>query len=394
MTKNSFVLKSTHFPDVLAFVLDDINLTCIFPVQNTTKPSADRASQPSYRRCQNSIDEANLKDAEKVRSEIAHLSPADPAILDKLQQYLHLLCCKRQHRGHKLFQNLYVGVCHRWRKNLQRRLTNVIEAQKKNTTPCISFTSRVEEDGRAEICDRLASIQLVESPICSMQARQSSGPILDGIATIHPRPTEESDVLKSPPVWRRSGTTTAVPVEYRKFFDVIPDGVERVSFEKRASRRKLPRSKETRIVGTKSITFLLHDINNISTLELALRCPLTTSELKSGSIYIYRLNGHLDFHKIGCIKVTKRRLKQWYKRCGYEIELFYSRNNVPHARRVEWLILLVLGRKLCRTKCGNCRQCHTEWRKVEGEKAVAVSEDLIQWMSETRPYFQGQLHDR
>ena len=96
--------------------------------------------------------------------------------------------------------------------------------------------------------------------------------------------------------------------------------------------------------------------------------PLTTLELKTGSLYVYWNQANFGVYKIGYSTVDVRtRLRKWQTQCKHTAQQLYrTRVEVPHARRLERLVHAEL--KDYRVKeecCRGCKRGHDEWFTVD-----------------------------
>ncbi|EEY22991.1 conserved hypothetical protein [Verticillium alfalfae VaMs.102] len=103
--------------------------------------------------------------------------------------------------------------------------------------------------------------------------------------------------------------------------------------------------------------------------------------------------------KIGRAANVQRRMQQWSRQCGYEVEVirYYpylpgaseasgqAPRMAPHCHRVERLVhieLAGLGLKAARGSCGACGRDHREWFEVEAtrEGVRRVDEVIRRWV--------------
>lgn len=103
--------------------------------------------------------------------------------------------------------------------------------------------------------------------------------------------------------------------------------------------------------------------------------------------------------KIGRAANVQRRMNQWQRQCGYEIELlrYYPYlpgadgssgivpHMTPHVQRVERLVHLELGGMGLKARLGTCETCgreHREWFEVEAtrEGVKRVDDVIRRWV--------------
>jgi hypothetical protein len=98
--------------------------------------------------------------------------------------------------------------------------------------------------------------------------------------------------------------------------------------------------------------------------------------------------------KIGRAANVQRRMNQWQRQCGYDLEMlrYYplvsgnkSPRKTPHAKRVERLIhleLAGLGMRACMDACEACGRDHREWFEVDASRSGVkqVDEVVRRWV--------------
>ncbi|KAK0392029.1 hypothetical protein NLU13_1527 [Sarocladium strictum] len=98
--------------------------------------------------------------------------------------------------------------------------------------------------------------------------------------------------------------------------------------------------------------------------------------------------------KIGRAANVQRRMNQWQRQCGYDLEMlrYYpfvrghkSPRQTPHVKRVERLIhleLAGLGMRACMDACETCGREHREWFEVDASRSGVkqVDEVIRRWV--------------
>ncbi|KIW94058.1 uncharacterized protein Z519_05374 [Cladophialophora bantiana CBS 173.52] len=122
--------------------------------------------------------------------------------------------------------------------------------------------------------------------------------------------------------------------------------------------------------------------------------PLTPSDmLRSGYIYVFWHPGSMGYIKIGYTQNIKKRLEDWHKQCGFNLERHKSLESmnvtkVQHLDRVEELIHAELkeyrGFEPC---CSGCGRKHLEWFQVDPSYALRV---VAKWTRRSL-YSNGEL---
>lgn len=153
------------------------------------------------------------------------------------------------------------------------------------------------------------------------------------------------------------------------------------------------RSPQQNRTSMQFLPFLPKWLKDIS-VETALRNivvrDLSTTDLKSGYIYIFWFPGQLGHVKIGRAKNPTERLKQWNEQCkrihNFHISSYKSDlQEVAHVSRVERLIQVELKNKRKHSKCDGCGKDHQEWFEVSEREAVAVFQKWRDWIVQ-EPY--------
>ncbi|KAF2096456.1 DUF1766-domain-containing protein [Rhizodiscina lignyota] len=124
--------------------------------------------------------------------------------------------------------------------------------------------------------------------------------------------------------------------------------------------------------------------------ELVLRrilAPLSKTELKSGTIYMYWFPPNFGLVKIGVTRrKAEKRISEWEKVCEHRIEDCMKETpfeHVQHARRVEKLIHAELQEFRRQATCRGCGRNHREW--FDTHKAEGVIRKWLAWIT-TAPY--------
>lgn len=132
-----------------------------------------------------------------------------------------------------------------------------------------------------------------------------------------------------------------------------------------------------------------------------IRAPLTRCDLtRNGFIYVFWHPGNFGYVKIGRSSDVERRLADWKKQCGYQVEEHvdgsrpeYTPVKIPHTHRVESLIHAELkDKRRHEPRCKGCGISHHEWFEVPSPNhALRVVEKWTSWMRDTAPYEGGKL---
>ncbi|KAF3391597.1 hypothetical protein F1880_007642 [Penicillium rolfsii] len=126
--------------------------------------------------------------------------------------------------------------------------------------------------------------------------------------------------------------------------------------------------------------------------------PLKKRDFETGSLYIFDRESSPGHVKIGwTAKTVSDRLADW-SNCGYEPNLLFSLNDIPHAHRVETLThyeLIKEWRRERRCKAPWCGKSHQEWFEVSKELAKQTVRDWAGFVQSAKPYdLQGHLKDQ
>ncbi|KAN0098840.1 DUF1766 domain containing protein [Hyaloscypha variabilis] len=117
--------------------------------------------------------------------------------------------------------------------------------------------------------------------------------------------------------------------------------------------------------------------------------PLKESEVDSGYVYVYEVEGNKGFVKIGFTTQTiKERSAQWKSECDRAPRVLYPlgpAKKIRHAKRVESLCLVELKYRNVTVICEACPKRHIEWVQVPATEAIAVIQKWTKWI-ETAPY--------
>jgi hypothetical protein len=117
--------------------------------------------------------------------------------------------------------------------------------------------------------------------------------------------------------------------------------------------------------------------------------PIGTNDYESrtGSVYGFGRERSPGFVKIGFTSGSVRiRLSEWAG-CGYVPKLLFHIDDVPNARRVEWLTHYELRNEWRKERwCANCLCPHQEWFEVSVEKAEKVVRDWASFLTKAKPY--------
>ena len=96
--------------------------------------------------------------------------------------------------------------------------------------------------------------------------------------------------------------------------------------------------------------------------------PLTTLELKTGSLYVYWNQANFGVYKIGYSTLdVSIRLREWQTQCKHTAQQLYrTRVEVPNVRRLERLVHAELKDYRVKEKCcRGCKRGHDEWFTVD-----------------------------
>ncbi|KAJ5510198.1 hypothetical protein N7453_002301 [Penicillium expansum] len=125
---------------------------------------------------------------------------------------------------------------------------------------------------------------------------------------------------------------------------------------------------------------------------------LRKRDFETGSLYIFDRESSPGHVKIGwTAKNVSDRLANCSK-CGYEPNLLFSMNHIPHAQRVETLVhyeLIKEWRRERRCKAPWCGKSHKEWFEASKELAERTVRDWAEFVQSAKPYdVQGHLKDQ
>lgn len=128
-------------------------------------------------------------------------------------------------------------------------------------------------------------------------------------------------------------------------------------------------------------------------IQRKLERPLLKSETKQGFLYVFWRRGNFGLIKIGYTTcTTDKRLGQWQRQCGGEIEDCHTEDHssqvrVRNVRRLESLVHAELKdyRKL-QLNCRGCHKSHREWFDVDIALAHKVVDKWTNWFSEGERY--------
>jgi hypothetical protein len=126
--------------------------------------------------------------------------------------------------------------------------------------------------------------------------------------------------------------------------------------------------------------------------------PLKKRDFETGSLYIFDRESSPGHVKIGwTAKTVSDRLADW-SNCGYEPNLLFSLNDIPHAHRVKTLThyeLIKEWRRERRCKAPWCGKSHKEWFEASKELAERTVRDWAGFVQSAKPYdLQGHLKDQ
>ncbi|KAJ5472160.1 hypothetical protein N7539_008729 [Penicillium diatomitis] len=126
--------------------------------------------------------------------------------------------------------------------------------------------------------------------------------------------------------------------------------------------------------------------------------PLKKRDFETGSLYVFDHESSPGHVKIGwTAKTVSDRLAHW-SNCGYEPNLLFSLNDIPHAHRVETLThyeLIKEWRRERRCKAPWCGKSHKEWFEASKELAKRTVRDWAGFVQSAKPYdLQGHLKDQ
>ncbi|KIW71612.1 hypothetical protein PV04_03755 [Phialophora macrospora] len=123
--------------------------------------------------------------------------------------------------------------------------------------------------------------------------------------------------------------------------------------------------------------------------------PLTSADMhRVGYIYTYWQPPNMGYVKIGYSKDVKKRLADWRRQCGFNLEEHNSGEirttaRVSHLHRIESLIHAELkDYRLLEPSCTGCGKSHREWFEVRPNHALRV---VAKWTN--RSFYSGGLLD-
>ncbi|KAI4216742.1 MAG: hypothetical protein LQ351_000690 [Letrouitia transgressa] len=117
-----------------------------------------------------------------------------------------------------------------------------------------------------------------------------------------------------------------------------------------------------------------------------MRPEATTPYRERGSLYIFALQSHPGFFKIGRTRKTVESRRRKVSKCfphPLQLQTVWS-DKVELPERVESLIFYELDNYRRKFKC-RCKTTHDEWFEIEQKDAIAIVERYVKWMDEM-PY--------
>jgi len=142
--------------------------------------------------------------------------------------------------------------------------------------------------------------------------------------------------------------------------------------------------------------FRPHKVYPPQTVSSVLLKPLSLTDKKPGSIYLFSRATSPGFIKIGYTsRRVQTRLAEWKRDCGYIPVLVGSFSDVPNVKRVEALIHFALYKQWRKEVwCSRCARQHVEWFEIATDEAVGTVRAWTEWMGEAQPYdSNGMLSD-
>lgn len=111
---------------------------------------------------------------------------------------------------------------------------------------------------------------------------------------------------------------------------------------------------------------------------------------EKGYVYALQVTGNEDYVKIGYTgRSVEIRAQEWATDCNRIANVVYPKTaspvQVPHAKRVEQLVLAELRHRSENVVCDACVEEHVEWVRAPVSEVVAVIEKWTAWIRE-RPY--------
>jgi hypothetical protein len=110
---------------------------------------------------------------------------------------------------------------------------------------------------------------------------------------------------------------------------------------------------------------------------------------RSGFIYVFWHPPSSGYVKIGYTDNVKKRLADWRRKCGFELEEVKSEEfpaqRIMHTHRIESLIHAELkDHRLFEPSCKGCKSKHKEWFEVDQKLALRV---VAKWTG--RSFYSG-----
>jgi hypothetical protein len=140
--------------------------------------------------------------------------------------------------------------------------------------------------------------------------------------------------------------------------------------------------------GVKFIPFMTnHDPSEYVAKKILQPIGTNEYESRTGSVYGFSRKISPGFVKIGFTSHSVRsRLSEWAG-CGYLPELLFQVDEIPSARRAEWLTHYELRNEWRQERwCENCLCPHQEWFEVSAEKAEKVVRNWASFLIKAQPY--------
>lgn len=356
--------RASRFPSFYSNSLDVDPFTCIHPSKNK-----------GYPRCKNPVNYADRVEAAALRKALLSLSVEEGQLVQNLQRYAELCCCKRSHRGDAKELGVYRRVAIEWFADLDRH-----KCQLSGIESGVTRKAAVAND----------KMELIQSP-----SSHSVTPI--SMKHISPCPRETPPATATA-VGRRSPSTPS-----NSMFSSLGTEGRSGSFEDASRKEDVPGQPLDEVVlGTvarpmaqetaaEPPRFIPYKSRRNEVLDQVVPLPLTSLESGNGTLYMYRRETDPGFLKIGYTTLVADDRFAWIEiLCGYAPIPLRQIRRVPRIKRVERLVHIELMqyRRKCTTCQLNpdCETVHIEWFEVDEAMAMGVMDRWTEWMVEAEPY--------
>ena len=335
-------------------------------------------------RCRWSCQESDNRRAIELHNTIIARS-SEVVSLDLLQEYVLCNCCRSdlaQHRDRIEDVGLWIPLARRWQDEIWRHAADqsnhtisVPALEESIFIPCAYTTPAISTPSHTTT---------LYNPTASPSYYQPNARTSFSINTTPPQPVANSSIYQygSP----RSSTTTEFafqPFGSQPHYDLRSREAD-ISTNSTSNR-------PTSISQAPQSEFRPHVADPLPSDSVSRKIldPLEGRDFETGSLYIFDRASSPGHVKIGwTARSVSSRLEDWSK-CGYDPNLLFRVDSVPHARRAETLThheLIKEWRRERMCKAPWCRKSHQEWFEISKERAAQVLGDWADFMKKAEPY--------